>query len=71
MFHSNTALNRNHTSMLLKSTFLMAVMVTLQIDLSYSYRSCKSFNINPKSSSKVTRLKHQYYNLQTQLNVLI
>ena len=69
MFHSYTALNRNHTSMLLKSTFLMAVIVTLQIDLSYSY--CKSFNINPKSSSKVTRLKHQYYNLQTQLNVLI
>ena len=71
MFHSYTALNRNHTSMLLKSTFLMAVIVTLQIDLSYSYRYCKSFNINPKNSSKVTRLKHQYYNLQTQLNVLI
>ena len=69
---SYTALNRNHTSMLLKLTFLMALIVTsmllkltflmalivtLQIDLNYSYRYCKSFNINPKSSSQVKRSK--------------
>ena len=51
---SYTALNRNHTSMLLKLTFLI---VTLQIDLNYGYRYCKSFNINTKSSSKVKRCK--------------
>ena len=54
---SYTALNRNHTSMLLKLAFLMALIVTLQIDLNYSYRYCKSFNINPKSSSQVKRCK--------------
>ena len=43
--------------MLLKLTFLMVLIVTLQIDLNYSYRYCKSFNINPKSSSKVKRCK--------------
>ena len=33
----------------------MVLIVTLQIDLNYSYRYCKSFNINPKSRSKVKR----------------
>ena len=54
---SYTALNRNHTSMLLKLTFLMVLIVTLQIGLNYNYRYCKSFNIHPKSSSKVKRCK--------------
>ena len=35
----------------------MVLIVTLQIDLNYSYRYCKSSNINPKSSSKVKRRK--------------
>ena len=39
--------------MLLKLIFLMVLIVTLQIDLNYSYRYWKFFNINPKSSSKV------------------
>ena len=43
--------------MLLKLTFLMVLIVTLQIDLNCNYRYCKSFNINPKSSSKVKRCK--------------
>ena len=43
--------------MLLKLTFLMVLFVTLQIDLNYSCRYCKSFNINPKSTSKVKRCK--------------
>ena len=54
---SYTALNRNHTSMLLKLNLLMVLIVTLQIDLNCSYRYCKSSNINPKSSSKVKRCK--------------
>ena len=54
---SHTALNRNHTSMLLRLNLLMVLIVTLQIDLNYSYRYCKTFNINPKSSSKVKRSK--------------
>ena len=43
--------------MLLKLTFLIVLIVTLQMDLNYSYRYCKSFNINPKSSNKVKRCK--------------
>ena len=35
----------------------MVLIVTLQIDWNYNYRFCKSFNINPKSSSKVKRCK--------------
>ena len=35
----------------------MVLIVTLQIDLNYSYRYCKSSNINPKRSSKVKRRK--------------
>ena len=35
---SYTALNRNHTNMLLKLAFSMVLIVTLQIDLNYSYR---------------------------------
>ena len=54
---SYTALNRNHSSMFLNLTFLMVLIVTLQIDLNYNYRYCKSFNIYPKSSSKVQRCK--------------
>ena len=34
--------------MLLKLTFLMVFIVTLQIDLNYIYCYCKSFNITPK-----------------------
>ena len=43
--------------MLLRLTFLMVLIVTLQIDLNYSCRYCKSFNIKPKSSSKAKRCK--------------
>ena len=55
--------------MLLKLTFLMALIVKIQIDLNYSYRYCKSFNMNPKSSSK--DLKNKYCTMKAQLNVLI
>ena len=41
----------------MKLTFLMVLIVTPQIDLNYSYRYCKFFNINRKSSSKVKRCK--------------
>ena len=72
---SYTALNRNHTSMLLKLAFLMALIVTLQIDLNYSYRYCKSFNINPKSSSQVKRCKEApvlYYAISVQsVNIIL
>ena len=50
---SCAATSRNHDSILLKLASLMVLNVTIQIDLSYSYRYCKPFNKNPKSSSKV------------------
>ena len=43
--------------MLLKLTFLMVLILTLQIDLNYSCRCCKSFNTDCNSSSKVKRCK--------------
>ena len=43
--------------MFLKFTFLMVLIVTLEIDLNYSYCYCKSFNLNPKNSSKIKRCK--------------
>ena len=71
---SYNALNRNHTSMLLKLTFLMILIVTLQIDLNHSYRYCKYFNINLKSSSKVKRCKAPvllYANSVKSFNVIL
>ena len=60
--------------MLLKLTFLMVLIVTLQIDLNYSYRYCKYFNINPKSSSKVKRYRApvlHYANSVKSFNVIL
>ena len=52
----------------------MVLIVTLQIDLNYSYRYCKSFNINPKSSSKVKRCKApvlSYANSVKSFNIIL
>ena len=60
--------------MLLKLTFLMVLFVTLQTDLNYSCRYCKSFNINPKSTSKVKRCKAPvlyYANSVKSFNVIL
>ena len=52
----------------------MVLIVTLQIDLNYSYRYCKYFNINPKSSSKVKRYRApvlHYANSVKSFNVIL
>ena len=55
--------------MLLKLTFLMVLIVTLQIDLNYSYRYCKSFNINPKCKCKAPVL--YYVNSVKCFNIIL